>query len=252
MITLTVNPAEVPPDFSKEEFSFTRDAVKHGREGMTNQQAAEILLDAWKEAVERRKAIWDAEQEEREAEQRAGRNMQEEPQRSQDEENTLPSNHSRPQSPMSKNEGPNLIVGKPVPEVIEYPPARFAIKKLRECEYIELSYFTPKGRAEAAKNKSVASNDVFTLAKEDDILAWKPIVNFKVKGMTTEDKDLSWEQLCIVSTNFLEHIVQEKWPNNMVDTMHTFFFCLTNHKLQNEGAEGLKVLILYQAWVHKE
>lgn len=38
----------------------------------------------------------------------------------------------------------------------------------------------------------------------------------------------------------------------MVDAMHTFFFRLTNHKLHNEGADGLKVLTLYQARIRRE
>lgn len=141
----------------------------------------------------------------------------------------------------------------PVPDVIEYPPAHFAIKKLREQEYIELSYFTPKGRAEAAKNESVSSSEIFTLAKEDDVLSLKPVTNFKgSKNKAAQDEDLTWDQVCIASTNFLENIVQEGWPGNMIDAMHTFFFRLTNHKLRNKGGDGLKVLTLYQARIRRE
>lgn len=38
----------------------------------------------------------------------------------------------------------------------------------------------------------------------------------------------------------------------MIDAMHAFFFHLTNHKLRNEGLNGLKVLILYQARVRRK
>lgn len=142
------------------------------------------------------------------------------------------------------------MAGMPVSDVIKYLPTRFAIKKLREREYIELSYFTPEGRAEAAKNESVSSSEIFTLAKDDDMLSLKPVINFRgSKGKATQDEDLAWDQVCIASTNFLEHIVQESWPVNMIDTMHAFFFRLTNHKLCNEGHNGLKVLMLYQARV---
>lgn len=141
----------------------------------------------------------------------------------------------------------------PIPNVIEYPPTCFAIKELREHKYIELSYFTPEGRAEAAKNELVSSSKIFTLAKEDDILSLKPVINFKgSKGKALQDKDLAWDQVCVASTNFFKHIVQENWPINMIDAIHTFFFCLTNHKLRNNGHEGLKVLILYQARVKRE
>lgn len=67
-----------------------------------------------------------------------------------------------------------------------------------------------------------------------------------------QDEDLPWDQLCITSTNFLENIVQKRWPRNMINAMHTFFFHLTNHKLYNEGGNGLKMLMLYQACVRRE
>lgn len=35
-----------PADFLKEEFSFIREALKHGRKGMMNDQAVEILLNS--------------------------------------------------------------------------------------------------------------------------------------------------------------------------------------------------------------
>lgn len=96
----------------------------------------------------------------------------------------------------------------PVPDVIEYPPVRFAIEKLREREYIELSYFTPESRAEVVKNESVSLSKVFTLAKEDDLLSLKPVINFRgLKGKAMQDKDLTWDQVRIASTNFLKHIV---------------------------------------------
>lgn len=80
----------------------------------------------------------------------------------------------------------------PVPDIIEYLLARFAIKKLREHEYIKLSYFTSEKRAEAAKNESVSSNKIFTLAKDDNMLVLKPVINFRgSKGKATQDENLS-------------------------------------------------------------
>ncbi|KAG6893276.1 hypothetical protein C0993_001548, partial [Termitomyces sp. T159_Od127] len=238
MVTLTVDPnTEVIPDFTTEDFRFTREAVLVGREGGTNELAVEILTNAWNAGLERRKIIWEEEREEREANRgREDRRVTRE--RAADEE-TLQTRQSRAQSPRS-SDTPNLVAGKPVPEAIEYPPVCFAIKKLVEQEYIELSYFTPEGREEAVRSESVASQEIFTLAKDDDVLALKPVVNFRAKGKAAQDEDLTWEQLCVASTNFLEHIVIEKWPVNMIEAMHAFFFHLTNHKLCNEGADGIK------------
>lgn len=38
----------------------------------------------------------------------------------------------------------------------------------------------------------------------------------------------------------------------MIDAMHTFFFRLMHHKLRNEGEEGNKVLLMYQARARQE
>ncbi|KAG6881796.1 hypothetical protein C0993_012771 [Termitomyces sp. T159_Od127] len=253
MVTLMVDPnAETIPDFTSEEFRFTRQAVLAGREDGTNELAIEILTNTWNAERERRRALWEAEREEREASRREVQQRERQAERDQGvDEEIQHARNSRAQSPRV-NEAPNLVAGKPVPEAIEYPPARFAIKKLVERDYIELSYFTPEGREEAARNGSMASQEIFTIAKDDDMFALKPVVNFKAKGKVTQDEDLTWEQLCIASTNFLEHIVIEKWPVNMIEAMHAFFFHLTNHKLRNKGVDGLKVLILYQARIRRE
>lgn len=81
---------------------------------------------------------------------------------------TLQSRHSREHSPDGEERAPNLVAGMLVPDVIEYLPMCFAIKKLRKHKYIELSYPMPEGRAEAARNKLVSLGKIFTLAKDDD------------------------------------------------------------------------------------
>lgn len=125
-------------------------------------------------------------------------------------DDTLQSRPLQDQSPEEGDKASNLVAGMPVPDIIEYLPAHFAIKKLRKHKYIELSYFMPEGRTEGANNESIFSSEIFTLAKEDDILLLKPIINFKgLKSKVTQDEDLSWDQLCILSTNFLKNIIQE-------------------------------------------
>lgn len=72
MITLTVDPhSEVAPDFRAEDHRFTREAFAHGREGMSDEQAADALLNLWLVALEHRKAIWGTKRKEREATDRA-------------------------------------------------------------------------------------------------------------------------------------------------------------------------------------
>ncbi|KAG6884658.1 hypothetical protein C0992_005943 [Termitomyces sp. T32_za158] len=159
---------------------------------------------------------------------------------------------SREASPSGEDDGPKFVAGKPVQERIEYPPARFALKKLREREYIELCYFTPEMRNEAAKSESVSSNDIFTLTQEDNMVALKPASSFKAKTKVVQDEDLTWDQMSVASIDFLEHIIQENWPRSMIDAMHTFFFRLTHHRLRTEGATGSRILLLYQARVRKE
>ncbi|KAG6889803.1 hypothetical protein C0992_003992 [Termitomyces sp. T32_za158] len=258
MITITLDPQlETPPNFMAGEHKFTRQAVMHDRLGMSEERAAEILLERWTVEWEQRKIRWAEEAEEREdvAREEEMRREAEEERAGRSQTIDAESIHARPSraaSPNDKGDIPNIVVGKAIPQVIEYPPARFAIKKLREREYIELSYFTPEARLEAAKTESVSSNDVFTLTQEDSLLSLRPVSNFRSKTKMIQDEDLTWEQLSVASICFLEHIVQEKWPSVMVDVMHSFFFRLTHHKLRNEGAEGNQVLLMYQARARRE
>lgn len=68
MITIVVDPnSEVPPNFMLDEHKFTREAIMYDRAGMSDQRAAEILLERWNEAWEQRKTQWIEERAEREA-----------------------------------------------------------------------------------------------------------------------------------------------------------------------------------------
>ncbi|KAG6889573.1 hypothetical protein C0992_004681 [Termitomyces sp. T32_za158] len=237
-----------------EEFLVARLGVMHDREEMTHEQAADILRTVWGRGWEARKVTWENERPEREAERNEGQDREG---RERDRENAERNvdeltMRSRENSQDLEEEGPKFVAGKPVQERIEYPPARFALKKLKEREYIELCYFTPELRNEAAKSESVSSNDIFTLTQEDNMLSLKPASNFKAKTKVVQDEDLTWDQMSIASIDFLEHIIQEKWPKSMVDAMHTFFFRLTHHRLRTEGVTGSKVLLLYQARVRRE
>ncbi|KAG6896928.1 hypothetical protein C0992_005193 [Termitomyces sp. T32_za158] len=236
-----------------EDFLVARLGVMHDRDGMTQEQAAEVLQGIWTRGWEARKITWEEERQEREADREEEEGGGRERGRMNEEQNVDDRTmQSREPSIGVEDDGPKFIAGKPVQERIEYPPARFALKKLKEREYIELCYFTPEMRNEAAKSESVSANDIFTLTQEDNMLALKPASNFKAKTKVVQDEDLSWDQMSVASIDFLEHIIQENWPRSMIDAMHTFFFRLTHHRLRTEGATGNRVLLLYQARVRKE
>ncbi|KAG6867412.1 hypothetical protein C0993_003097 [Termitomyces sp. T159_Od127] len=161
----------------------------HGRDAMSNEQAAVILLQIWNTKKEERRATWEREREEREREAREQRredSRENSPGRNA-EEVTLPLKGG---SPAAENLGPKFVSGKLVQERIKYPPASFAMKKLKEREYIELSYFTPEAWAEVVKLESAASLDRFTLTQEDITLSLKPATGKRANSRVIQDENV--------------------------------------------------------------
>lgn len=166
MLTIDFN-TEVAPDFGTKEHRFTREAVRHNRNKMSNAQAAKSLFNLQSTEHNQRKAVCKAKQKEREVENRPWENSNRSYlSRLTADDNMLQSRPSKQQSPESGKKASNLVCKMPVHNVIEYLLTCFAIKKLRECKYIKLSYFLPEGCAEAARNKAVSAGKVFIAKKK--------------------------------------------------------------------------------------
>ncbi|KAG6846948.1 hypothetical protein H0H93_010928, partial [Arthromyces matolae] len=252
-ITITTDPyKETPPDYMSDDHLSTRDLLIEQREGRTHSEAASMLLASWNTHLDVRKRAWDTERSDRESLLDSLMARDSVPAERRDTSVTSPTRpHTPPPTVTRERTSPKLSPGKLVPDFIDYPPSRFALKKLRELDFVELFYFTPEGRKDSAKTEHTNSDNGFTLAQVADIVTLKPAAQYKPSSRVIKDEDLSWEQLSLASTRLIEWIKKEGWPDAMTEQLQTFFYRLMNHEYREEEF-GCRALVVYQARVRWE
>ncbi|XP_006458902.1 hypothetical protein AGABI2DRAFT_115870, partial [Agaricus bisporus var. bisporus H97] len=121
---------------------------------------------------------------------------------------------------------PNLAVPaerkKGVPEIQENvyqstsripDPSDHALRRLRNYEYVELWYFTPKGCEVAASHAVTLEADTFTITKADSNLTLLPSRTSAVpKGHIIQDQHLSFSDMSIAKNNLIPHMTKCHWP----------------------------------------
>jgi len=145
----------------------------------------------------------------------------------------------------------SFIANCPIATAIKLWPSRFALHKLEERDYIELSYFTPEGCAEAASNDHAVAEEAFAFSKVNDLVSLRPISAFKASSKVIQDDKLSWREMSIAKINLLQCMEETGWPKDHIVTLTTFYLNLENHPKCQEP-DGDTVLLAYQAQVRHE
>ncbi|KAF8063371.1 hypothetical protein FPV67DRAFT_1387749, partial [Lyophyllum atratum] len=235
MPRLTVDPnGEIAPDFAQDEYLIARETIMDLLQ-MTDAQAASALLTTWTAKLEARKAAWETE--------RADRQRDEEEARRREQaaggDRTLPINSRRPyptvDTPREKKPPKTmpLLVDKEAPRELVNQPSRFALNKLKDFDYIELSYFTPEACDSAAKHDFSIGSEAFTFMH------------------VIPDEELQWEQMTLASTSMVAHMLKAHWPKEHLEALRTFYYNIINHKWR-ATRDGYAALLIYQARVRRE
>jgi hypothetical protein len=130
-------------------------------------------------------------------------------------------------------------------------PSPFALNKLKNLEYVELSYFTPEGCATAAEESKSTSEEAFGLTKLDDFVALKPVASFRASKNVIKDKDLTWRQMTMGKSSMLHHMNKLGWPEKHINALAHFYFVLEDHPMRLRP-NGDKILIIFQATIRRE
>ena len=159
MPRLTVNPnlAEAP-DFILKVYAIAHD-VNAVQLNITTEAAAEHLKTAWTTDNEAKKQAWE-QQELADWEEAAQRTQEEENQHQNEEPRHNDQNETR-EVEKKKPKLNSFVANHPIAMAIKLCPSCFALHKLEEREYIELSYFTPKGCTEAVTNDHTVAEEAF-------------------------------------------------------------------------------------------
>ncbi|KAF8877728.1 hypothetical protein CPB84DRAFT_1752062 [Gymnopilus junonius] len=135
---------------------------------ITAEQAAECLKEAWTADNDMKKVAW--EEQELADHDEAAQRAEEEDQHQNEELQHNEQNETR--EPEKKKPKLNSFVTNcPIATAIKLHPSHFALHKLEEHEYIELSYFTPDGCAEAANNDHAMAEEAFAFSKVNDLVS---------------------------------------------------------------------------------
>lgn len=242
-ITANPNLAEAP-DFMLNAYAIARDAIA-GQHNITTEAAVERLKAAWTTDNDAKKLAWQ-QQELADTAQRE----QEEAQCQNEELQRNVQNETR-EAEKKKPKLNSFVVNRPIATAIKLRPSRFALHKLEERDYIELSYFTPEGCAEAASNDHAVAEEAFAFSKVNDLVSLRPISAFKAASKVIQDDKLSWREMSIAKINLIQCMEETGWPKNHVVALATFYLNLENHPKHQEP-DGDAVLLAYQAQVRRE
>ncbi|KDR72390.1 hypothetical protein GALMADRAFT_253193, partial [Galerina marginata CBS 339.88] len=192
-ITANPNLAEAP-DFTLDVYAIARDAIV-AHHNITAEAAVERLKAAWTTDNDAKKLAWQ-QQELADREAAAQREQEEEDQHRNEEPQRNEQNETR-ETEKKKPKLNSFVANRPIATAIKLRPSRFALHKLEERDYIELSYFTPEGCAEAANNDHAVAEEAFAFSKVNDLVSLRPISAFKASSKVIQDDKLSWREMSI-------------------------------------------------------
>ena len=242
MPRITVNPnLTEAPDFTLMVYAIAPDAIA-AQHQITAEAAVECLNEAWTTDNNAKKLAWEEQElaDHEEVVQRAWEQDQRIREPQCDEQN-------KAREPEKKKPKLNSFVTNcPIATAIKLCPSHFALLKLEEHDYIELSYFTPAGCAKAASNNHAVAKEAFAFSKVNNLVSLRPISAFKASSKVIQDDKLSWHEISIAKINLLQCMEETGWPKDHIITLTTFYLNLENHPKRQEP-DSDTVLLAYQA-----
>ncbi|KAF8808794.1 hypothetical protein BYT27DRAFT_7255060 [Phlegmacium glaucopus] len=221
---------------------------------ITPQQAVEQLKTAHNTDRQARIEAWDDQvrQEQELIEQQALLQREEEERMRQEEEKAAEA--ERKELEKKKPKINNFDENRTGDEVIAPRPSPFAINKLKNFDYVELSYFTPEGCAAAMEDKDMSkavADEAFGIAEVNGIMALRPIASLKAAKNVIRDRDLTWRQMTMGKNAMLHHMNKLGWPEKHINALAHFYFKLEDHPMRLRP-NGDEILIIIQAVVRRE
>ena len=114
--------------------------------------------------------------------------------------------HLRLEEEKKKPKMNTFTPGAHAPDILVHLPFQYALQKLQSFDYIELWYFSPPGRLNAAKyhNRSQA-DDIFSISKVDNHLMVRSIASVQASRNALLDHELSFSDFIQAVDSLLDH-----------------------------------------------
>lgn len=130
-------------------------------------------------------------------------------------------------------------------------PSDYAIRKLRNQDFVELWYFSPKGCVEAARSGNVVDAESFSLTQVDNTIHLRPSRTTLQPKDVVPDHLLSWTEMTVAKNNMIDHMQKCDWDEATVNSFMLFYIALDTHTIRPKEY-GDRALLKYQAEVRKE
>ncbi|EKM75267.1 hypothetical protein AGABI1DRAFT_46743 [Agaricus bisporus var. burnettii JB137-S8] len=249
---LTRDPTgDVAPDFTSAAFEEVRQAVME-RNGISEEEAADTLLASWTRHQEEKVQRWEQQQREDEDQELNVDQPRDIRPANSPAPSSRPARRNLSPAPEKKRKINPIQRGKQVATARLPQPSAYALKKLRNFDYVELWYFTEKGCEEAQNGAISAPTDVFTLSRVAGTLALKSLDASTASRAVIPDEKLSWRDVSVAQKLLLHHMKEQGWPEEHVSTLATFFFRLEYHDIRRTSSLGDDVIVRYQAEIRRE
>jgi len=130
-------------------------------------------------------------------------------------------------------------------------PSDFAIRKLRNHEYVELWYFTPKGCTEAARTNHSTDMEALSITQVNNTLELQPARAAAPAKGVVHDEDLTWAEMTAAKNSMIDHMARCDWDKEIIVLFMEFYFALDTNPIRLEP-HGDQALLTYQAEVRKD
>jgi hypothetical protein len=257
MPRITHNPTQDEcPTYDDEDFAAVRDLIIAGHQGpeaLTQEDAIGKLRTAWQAAQDKKLTAWNeqllqdqtAREEEEKIEQEA--ELQRRQEREKEEEDT------KREVERKKPKINGFDLDMVIPGHIAPRPSSYALKKIKNLQYVELDYFTIKGCKEAQLERETTSNhDTLGLTRLENIVAFQPISSLKPSKNIRRDEELMWDEMVFAKNKMLEHMADtETWPASHIKSTMMLFLELENHPTRPQYL-GNVIMVTYAARARRQ
>ncbi|KAF8817296.1 hypothetical protein BYT27DRAFT_7247519 [Phlegmacium glaucopus] len=236
------------PDHAGPHFNVLRNALMQN--GLTIKQAIQAINDSWTQTHNERVQRWDQQViDDAVAEEALGQqqpvNLHPVPQEPLEREEERAEPEKR--KPKMKDFDDTAAVGNHIAP----RPAQYALRRIKDFEYVELWYFTPEGCTNAMQHQHTQNDDTFGLTKVDDMVTLKSVSSLKASRNVIPDNELSFHQVSMAKNTFIQLITKYQWSEKAINAFAQIFTQLELHPYRQREF-GERALIIYQARVRRE
>jgi hypothetical protein len=210
---------------------------------------AALLTNLWTASNTAERILWQAQSDADEADTLAARQLEDEQQALRETE-AQKEKEDLLKEERKKNLSKFLpIPDHPIPQKAPVIAAQSATRRMDKGDCVPLWYYTNKGLENALTSYNSTDNDALTLlCRPDGSTSLIPASSTKESKAVIEDRDIEWEDFCIVAPRMIEAMGRANWPREHIQMMAHFWANLQEHPFRSSGAPfKQKSLLVYQA-----